>query len=128
MKGIASKQAKISRRHAKIRARISGTAERPRLCVYKSNRFLEAQLIDDLKGATIVSASTKEYAGKSAKGKKSAKSTVTKLEGAVKLGGDIASRAKAKGIEKIVFDRGGFRYAGRIAAFADAARKGGLIF
>lgn len=128
MKGIASKQAKLARRHAKIRARVSGTPERPRLCVYKSNRFLEAQLIDDLKGATIVFGSTKEYAGKSTKGKKSAKSEITKLAGAVKLGGDIASRAKAKGIETIVFDRGGFRYAGRIAAFADAARKGGLVF
>ena len=125
MKGIASKKDKLTRRHAKIRARVSGTPARPRLCVFKSNRYLEAQLVDDLAGNTLVSGSTKEYA---AKGAKTKKADVKKMDGAVKLGGEIAQRAKAKGITKVVFDRGGFRYSGRIAAFADAARAGGLEF
>ena len=130
MKGIKAKQNKLNRRHGKIRARISGTMERPRLSVYKSNRYLEAQLIDDLKGVTLASASTREYVGKLTKGAKGKgkKADGTKLDASVKLGVELASRAKAKGIEKVVFDRGGFRYTGRIAAFAEAVRKGGLTF
>ena len=120
MKGIAQKQNKLTRRHHKIRARLSGTAERPRLCVYKSNRYLEAQVIDDEAHTTLVFGNTKEFM----KGKKAG----SKGELAVKLGEEIAARAKQKGIEQVVFDRGGFRYAGRISAFADAARKGGLVF
>jgi large subunit ribosomal protein L18 len=95
------------RRHNRIRAKVKGTLVRPRLAVYKSNRFLEAQLIDDDKGVTLVGA---------------------KMDDAEKLGKDIATRAKAKGITKVVFDRGGFRYTGRVASLAEAARKAGLEF
>lgn len=95
------------RRHSRIRAKVTGTPERPRLSVYKSNRYLEAQVIDDTAGKTLFSG---------------------KMDDAVKLGEEIAKRAKAAGITKVVFDRGGFRYIGSIAAMADAARKGGLEF
>ncbi|MBX4192265.1 50S ribosomal protein L18 [Candidatus Parcubacteria bacterium] len=95
------------RRHNRIRAKVSGTAERPRFCVYKSNRYLEAQLIDDTKGKTLFSG---------------------KMDDAAKLGKDIATRAKAAGITKVVFDRGGFRYTGQVAALAAAARESGLEF
>ena len=97
----------IQRRHNRIRAKVKGTPERPRLAVYKSNRYLEAQVIDDTKGVTLFSA---------------------KMDDALKLGAEIAKRAKEKGIDKVVFDRGGFRYTGSIAKVADAARKGGLKF
>ncbi len=97
----------ITRRHKRIRSKVKGTPERPRLCVYKSNRFIEAQVIDDTVGKTLIAA---------------------KMDDAVKLGADIAKRAKAAGINKVVFDRGGFRYIGSIAALAEAARKGGLEF
>lgn len=117
MKGIALKQEKLSRRHGKIRARLSGTQERPRLCVYKSNKYLFVQLIDDTKGATILAGTTKDFAKKG-----------TKVDTAKLLGEDIAKRAKAAGITAVVFDRGGFRYTGRIAALAEAARAGGLTF
>lgn len=95
------------RRHNRIRAKVKGTPERPRLCVYKSNRYMEAQLIDDTLGKTLVAG---------------------KMDDAVKLGKDIATRAKAAGISKVVFDRGGFRYTGRVAALATSAREGGLEF
>ncbi len=95
------------RRHNRIRAKIKGTAKRPRLCVYKSNRYLEAQLIDDMAGKTLLSG---------------------KMDNAKQLGSDLAKRAQAKGIKKVVFDRGGFRYTGQIMALAQAARGGGLIF
>ena len=117
MKGIAIKQEKLSRRHGKIRARLSGTAARPRLSVYKSNKYILAQLIDDEKGATILAGTTKDFA------KKGNKADTAKL-----LGTDLAVRAKAAGVTAVVFDRGGFRYTGRIAALAEAARQGGLIF
>jgi large subunit ribosomal protein L18 len=97
----------LQRRHKRIRAKIIGTALRPRLCVYRSNRFLEAQVIDDSVGKTLVSG---------------------KMDDAVKLGKEIAALAKAKGISAVVFDRGGFRYTGKVAALADAARAGGLVF
>jgi len=95
------------RRHNRIRAKVKGTKERPRLCVYKSNRYLEAQLIDDEAGRTLVAG---------------------KMDDAQKLGKEIAQRAKAAGISAVVFDRGGFRYTGQIAVLADAARAGGLKF
>ncbi len=95
------------RRHNRIRAKVKGTPERPRLAVYKSNRYMEAQLIDDTKGITITSG---------------------KMDDALKLGSEIAKNAKAKGISAVVFDRGGFRYTGRVQALAEAARKGGLEF
>ncbi|MDE2213280.1 MAG: 50S ribosomal protein L18 [Patescibacteria group bacterium] len=104
------------KRHARIRARVQGTLERPRLSVYKSNRYIHAQVIDDTAGKTIISGSTQE------------KPKDKKTDAAVWLGGEIAKRAKAKDIKSVVFDRGGFRYTGRIAALAEAARKGGLTF
>ncbi len=105
------------RRHARVRSRVIGTALRPRLSVYKSNRYLHAQLVDDAKGVTLISGSTKELAGKD-----------KKTDAAKKLGVELAKRAKAAGIIKVVFDRGGFRYTGRIATLATAARAGGLEF
>ena len=88
----------------------------PRLSIYKSNRYLQAQIIDDVKGATLAAGTTKEAAGKK------------KMDAAVWLGAELAKRAKEKNIAGVVFDRGGFRYAGCIAALAEAARKGGLQF
>lgn len=106
------------RRHARIRARVSGTASRPRLAVFRSNRYVLAQIIDDTLGTTLLSGSTKDVTAKG----------VTKTDAAVRLGADLAKRAKAAGISAVVFDRGGSRFAGRIAALATAAREGGLEF
>jgi len=104
------------RRHNRIRAKISGTASVPRLAVFRSTKHVSVQLIDDTKGVTLAAATDLAIT----KG--------TKLEHAVTVGKDIASKAKAKNITKVVFDRGGFLYAGRVKALADAAREGGLIF
>ncbi len=107
-----------NRRHRRVRQKISGTPERPRLAVYRSNRHIVAQVIDDRAGRTLVAASTVEPALRSsATGNTSAAASVGKL---------IAERAKAAGISKVVFDRGGSRYHGRVAALADAAREAGL--
>ena len=103
------------RRHNRIRSKVAGTAARPRLCVFKSNRYLHAQIIDDTQGKTLVAGTTKGMKDK-------------KTAAALKLGEDLAKRAKGAGITKVVFDRGGFRYTGRVAILADAARKGGLEF
>lgn len=113
------RRAKIKRR---IRKSISGTSDCPRMSVYRSNRQISVQLIDDLKGVTLVSASslTKE-ATELAKGK-------TKTEQAAIVGNLVAELAKGKGIAKVVFDRNGFLYHGRVKSLADAARTGGLIF
>jgi large subunit ribosomal protein L18 len=104
------------RRHNRIRAKVSGTGAIPRLAVFRSAKHINVQLIDDTKGVTLAAASDAAII----KG--------TKLEHAVVVGKDIASKAKAKNITKVVFDRGGFLYAGRVKALADAAREGGLIF
>lgn len=109
-------QQKRNRIKRKIRATISGTELRPRLSVFRSNNFLYAQLINDDLGTTLVSIND------------SGKKKGTKVESATSAGKELASLAKAKKIESVVFDRNGFRYAGRIKAFADAAREGGLIF
>jgi large subunit ribosomal protein L18 len=111
------KAAKHDRRHARIRAKVSGTAARPRLAIYKSNRYMHAQIIDDTAGKTIVAGSTKDLS----KGAK-------KMDAAKALGTELAKRAKAAGITAVVFDRGGFRYTGRVSTLADAAREGGLNF
>lgn len=103
------------RRHARVRAVIKGTAARPRLAVFRSNRFVSAQLIDDAAGRTVAAAHGREFKG--------AQSVQAKAVGAA-----IASAAKAKGVTTIVFDRGGYRYGGQVKALADAAREGGLIF
>ncbi|MCX6468598.1 MAG: 50S ribosomal protein L18 [Corynebacteriales bacterium] len=109
-----------SRRHFRLRKKISGTPQRPRLVVKRSSRHIHVQLIDDLDGNTLAAASTIEADVRSAGGDKSAQSR--------KVGELIAARAKAAGVETVVFDRGGHDYHGRIAALADAAREGGLQF
>lgn len=110
------------RRHKRVRMRVFGTENRPRLNVFKSLSEIYAQVIDDVEGATLVSASTvdKELRG-AMKGKK-------KTEQAKAIGKAVAERAKNKGISSVVFDRGGYRYMGRIKALADGAREGGLKF
>jgi len=109
-----------ARRHFRIRKNVSGTPERPRLVVTRSLRHITAQIVDDLKGHTLASASSLDASIRGAEGDKSA---VAKRVGAL-----LADRAKAAGIDKVVFDRGGNRYGGRIAALADAAREAGLSF
>ncbi|MCX6820009.1 MAG: 50S ribosomal protein L18 [Candidatus Adlerbacteria bacterium] len=117
MSNTLNKQLTRTRRHNRIRKSVIGTATRPRLAVYKSNRYLHAQIIDDGKGVTLVAGTTKDIA-------KNAK----KMDAAEKLGAQLAEKAKAAGITAVVFDRGGFRYTGRVATLAAAARKGGLEF
>ena len=108
-------------RHARVRKKIHGTAARPRLAVYRSNRHLVLQVIDDDLGRTVVSASSQEATQRTA-------GRGSNVEAATRLGQLIAERAKAAGIDKVVFDRGGFAYHGRIAAVAAAAREAGLEF
>ena len=109
-------------RHARVRKKISGTPEMPRLCVYRSNKSIYAQVIDDTKGITLVSASTIDPAIKGQL------EEVDKTGAAKLVGKLVAERALAAGIKDIVFDRGGYLYTGRIAALADAAREAGLNF
>ncbi|MBI2474450.1 MAG: 50S ribosomal protein L18 [Candidatus Taylorbacteria bacterium] len=116
MTNTLNKSEKRDRRHRRVRAKVKGTAARPRLSVFRSNKALYAELIDDVKGATVASASSA-----SIKDKKM-------MEKAVIVGELIAKAAKAKKINKVVFDRGGYVYTGRIKALADAARNAGLIF
>ena len=111
------KTEKRSRLHKKIRSRVSGTGERPRLAVFRSNRYMYAQLIDDVAGVTLASASDLGLNDK-----------ITKLERAKKVGEKLAVAAKEKKITAVVFDRGGFSYRGRVQALADAARSAGLSF
>jgi len=119
--GVAAKRAVgKARRHFRVRKNVRGTAERPRLVVTRSTRHISAQIIDDLKGHTLVSASTLDASLRGAEGDKSA------LAG--KVGALLAERARTAGVSKVVFDRGGNKYAGRIAALADAAREAGLEF
>jgi large subunit ribosomal protein L18 len=108
------------RRHARLRKKISGTAERPRLVVHRSSRHIHVQLVNDLTGTTVAAASSIEADVRGVEGDKKAHS--------VRVGQLIAERAKAAGVEAVVFDRGGYTYGGRIAALADAAREGGLKF
>ncbi len=112
----------IKMRHRRIRKRVSGTAERPRLAVYFSERNIYAQLIDDVAGVTLASAQTTEADFRSDKDTRANKAT------AEKVGRLVADRAKAKNIAKVVFDRGGFLYHGKVKALADAAREAGLDF
>ena len=107
--------------HERIRKKILGTSERPRLNVYRSLNHIYVQVIDDLHGKTLVSASTAE-------GKKEDRRTGGNVAAAKTVGKTIAERAKAKGVTKVVFDRGGYIYHGRVKALADAAREGGLQF
>ena len=107
------------KRHKRVRGKISGTPERPRLNVFRSETNIYAQVIDDVNGVTLVSASSleKEFDGKGGN-----------VEAARKVGQMVAERAKAKGIENVVFDRGGYIYHGRVQALAEGAREGGLKF
>jgi large subunit ribosomal protein L18 len=116
----AARRVGRARRHFRIRKNVSGTPERPRLVVTRSLRHITAQIVDDLKGHTLASASTLDTTIRGTDGDKKA------LAG--KVGTLLAERAKAAGVGKVVFDRGGNRYAGRIAALADAAREAGLSF
>ena len=110
------------KRHERVRVKISGTAERPRLCVYRSLNNIYAQIIDDVAGNTLVACSSKEKAVAALlEGK-------TKVEQAKIVGEELAKKATAKGIENVVFDRGGYLYIGRVQALADGARAGGLKF
>ncbi|MCG2621593.1 50S ribosomal protein L18 [Arthrobacter sp. I2-34] len=113
-----SKSAARGRRHLRVRKRVSGTAVRPRLVVTRSARHMFVQVVDDTKGVTVASASTMEADLRAFEGDKTAK--------AKRVGGLVAERAKAAGIEAVVFDRGGNKYHGRVAAVADGAREGGL--
>ena len=116
-----SSQKARARRHFRVRKKITGTSERPRLVVSRSARHLFVQIVDDSIGQTLVSASTMEDAlRKDSSSDKSAKARI--------VGKELAERAKAKGITSVVFDRGGNKYHGRVAALADAARAGGLEF
>jgi large subunit ribosomal protein L18 len=121
IKKVSRQEVRI-KKHMKIRNKISGTSERPRLAVYRSNEHIYAQIIDDVKGITIVAASTVE---------KAIKDTLEKtndVAAATAVGDAVAKKAMEKGIEAVVFDRGGFIYHGKVKALADAARAAGLKF
>jgi large subunit ribosomal protein L18 len=120
MTQVASRGAARRKRHQRIRLHLAGTQDRPRLAVFRSLNHIYAQVIDDASGKTLVAASTVE---KELKG-----STSTKTEEAAVVGRLLAERAKAAGIERVVFDRAGFRYHGRVKSLADAAREAGLEF
>ena len=117
-----SRQLVRAKKHMKIRNRFSGTAERPRLAVFRSNNHMYAQIIDDTVGNTLVSASTLE------KEIKAELEKTNNVDAAAYLGTVIAKRAIEKGIKEVVFDRGGFIYQGKVAALAEAAREAGLTF
>ena len=113
-----SKNVSRLRRHARVRNKISGTAETPRLCVYRSNKNIEAQIIDDDKRVTLVASSSMSLKLENG----------SNVEAASKVGADIAKKALAKKIKKVVFDRSGYVYHGRVKALAEAAREAGLEF
>ena len=116
MKKVNVKKMKVERRHKKIRAKVFGTAEKPRLSVFKSNKYIYGQLINDDKAETIISLSSMKVKGK------------TFMERSTETGKEIAKLALGKKINTVVFDRGGFKYVGRVKAFATGAREGGLKF
>lgn len=118
---VSKKDTNIARlkRHRRVRAKISGTAEMPRLCVYRSNANISAQIIDDVRGVTLVAASSLEKAFEGNGGNKTAAREVGKM---------VAEKAKKAGIENVVFDRGGYLYHGRVLELAEGAREGGLKF
>jgi len=119
-KGAGAKRAARMRRHLRVRKKISGTSVRPRLVVSRSTRHVVVQIVDDSAGRTLVSASSMDAGVRSVDGDKTARARA--------VGKLVAERAKAAGIESVVFDRGGNRYHGRIAALAEGAREGGLEF
>ena len=118
----SKKRTQRERRHRRVRKDVSGAPERPRLCVFRSLKHIYGQIVDDSTGSTLVTASTLSPAIRDkVKG-------VKKVEAAKLVGGLVASIAKGKGISKVVFDRAGYRFHGRVKALADAAREGGLVF
>jgi large subunit ribosomal protein L18 len=121
MSNLKDKRAARGRRHHRVRKKVNGTPERPRLAVFRSNRHISAQVIDDVAGHTLAAASSLEAGVRSvgATGNRASSSAVGKL---------LAERAMAAGVTKVAFDRGGFLYHGRVAALADAAREAGLEF
>ena len=119
IKKLSRKTAR-QKRHYRLRRYLSGTAERPRLAVFRSNKHIYAQVIDDVAGNTLAAASSMD--------KSLGLKTTSNVDAAKAVGAEVAKKAKDKGIEAVVFDRGGFLFHGRIKALADAAREGGLIF
>jgi len=117
MSALSVRQARV-RRHKRVRGKIFGTAERPRLVVFRSNRGIEAQLVDDLEGKTLAAASWLQLKG----------AKCSKTDQAAAVGKLLAQNAKKADVETVVFDRGGYLYHGRVKALADAAREGGLKF
>ena len=117
---MTSRSAQRQRRQRRVRKKVTGTTSRPRLSVFRSNRHISAQIIDDENGLTVASASTAEADLRG--------TTTSNKEAAGKVGSRLAERAQAAGIESVVFDRGGNKYHGRVAALADAARDAGLKF
>lgn len=113
-----SKNVSRKRRHARVRSKVSGTASCPRLCVYRSNKNIEAQIIDDVKKVTLVASSSMSLKLENG----------SNIEAASKVGADLAAKAKAKKIKRVVFDRSGYIYHGRVKALAEAAREAGLEF
>ena len=118
---MSNNQHQRARRHRRVRKSVQGTQQRPRLAVFRSNRHITAQVIDDVTGQTLAAASTVEGDLRSA-------GTTGNVDAATKVGALIAERASAVGVSRVVFDRGGNKYHGRVAAVADAAREGGLEF
>ena len=115
---MKTSSAQRRKRHTRIRKKISGTAERPRLAVFRSNKHIYVQVIDDLSGTTLASASTKD----------ATLGAANTVEGAAKIGATVAERAVAAGVSSVVFDRGGFKFHGKVKALADGAREKGLQF
>jgi len=114
-----SRQDARDRRHTRVRKRVHGTEDRPRLAIYRSNKYIYAQVIDDVRGRTLAAASSQESA---------LRSDNLNLAAATKVGEAIASRAKEAGVSAVVFDRGGYKFHGKVKALADAAREAGLEF
>jgi len=112
-----SKELRRNKIRARIRSRITGTAQKPRLSVFRSNKYIYAQLVDDVAGVTLVSTSSRALTEK-----------VNKVDSSVEVGKTLAQKALASGITEVVFDRGGYLYHGRVKALADGAREGGLKF
>jgi large subunit ribosomal protein L18 len=119
-KVVASRTASRAKRHARLRLRLSGTGARPRLAVFRSLNHIYAQVIDDTSGTTLAAASSLETGLRGATG--------TKTDGAKRVGQLVAERAKAAGVEQVVFDRAGYKYHGRVRSLAEAAREAGLDF
>jgi large subunit ribosomal protein L18 len=123
-KSVLTRQGRRQRRHLRVRKKVSGTAERPRLVVYRSLNNVEGQLVDDVRGVTLAGLSTMAAALREQAGSEG----LTKTERARAAGKQLAERAREQGVTKVVFDRGGYIYHGRVKAFAEGAREGGLEF